>query len=105
MKRYVFSLLLFPVMSLAANPEFSMAIENHRFSPSELKVPANQKIRLQVANLDRTPEEFESYSLNREKVIPGNAKATIYIGPLAPGKYVFFGDFHEDSAHGVIVAE
>jgi Cupredoxin-like domain len=35
---------------------------------------------------------------------PG-AKVTIYIGPLSPGRYPFFGDFHAETARGTIVAE
>lgn len=46
-----------------------------------------------------------SHELNREKVIAGNGKATIYVGPLSPGKYPFFGEFNEKTARGVIVAE
>jgi hypothetical protein len=48
---------------------------------------------------------FESHSLNREKVIAPNAKATIFVGPLKPGRYPFVGEFHEKTAKGVIVAE
>lgn len=86
-------------------PEIQLAIKNHRFEPSELKVPAGQRIKLIVHNQDSTPEEFESHSLNREKVIPGGAKATIYIGPLTPGRYPFFGEFNEKTAQGTVIAE
>ena len=61
-------------------------IKNHRFEPALLKVPAGQRVKLVVHNQDATPEEFESHGLNREKVVPGGAKATIYIGPLKPGR-------------------
>ena len=74
-------------------------------NPAELEVPAGQKIKLLVDNQDPTPEEFESHSLNREKVIPGNSKATIFIGPLKPGSYEFFGEFHQATAQGRIVAK
>lgn len=89
----------------AAEPEFALAIKNHRFEPAELKVPAGQRVKLLVHNQDGTPEEFESHSLNREKVIPGGAKATIFIGPLKPGRYTFFGEFNEKTAQGAVVAE
>ena len=97
--------LMFPLVSLAADLEANLTIKNHQFSPPELKVPAGKKIKLIVQNQDSTPEEFESHELNREKVIAGNGKATIYVGPLAPGKYPFFGEFNEKTARGVIVAE
>lgn len=74
-------------------------------NPSELQIPAGQKVRLVVDNQDPTPEEFESYSLNREKIIPGNAKATIFIGPLKPGTYEFFGEFHQETAQGKIIVK
>jgi plastocyanin len=89
----------------AADPEALLVIKNHRFEPAELKVPAGQRIKLVIHNQDSTPEEFESHKLNREKVIPAGAKATVYIGPLQPGRYDFFGEYNEATAKGVIVAE
>ena len=53
-----------PVM--AADDEFKLVIENHKFEPAELTVPAGVKIKLTVENRDATPEEFESHALNRE---------------------------------------
>jgi len=105
MKRLLFALLLVPTLALAEASSFEINIKDHRFSPAELKVPTGQKIKLVVRNLDSTPEEFESHSLNREKVILANASATIYIGPLSPGRYEFVGEFNEKTARGVIVAE
>jgi plastocyanin len=105
MRNLALSLLLLPSLALAANLEMGITIKDHRFIPSELKVPAGKKIKLVVSNQDSTPEEFESHQLNREKVIAGNSKATIYVGPLAPGKYTFWGEFNEKTARGVIVAE
>jgi hypothetical protein len=90
----------------AANePEFALTLRDHRFAPAEIRVPANVKVRLVVDNQDATPEEFDSHALNREKVIPGKARATIYIGPLAPGRYPFIGEFNAATAQGTVVAE
>jgi plastocyanin len=97
--------LLFPSVALAADDDFALVIKDHQFQPKEITVPAGKKIKLRIENQDATPEEFESYELNREKVIAGNGKATIYIGPLDAGRYPFFGEFHKDSAQGVIVAK
>lgn len=105
MRNLAFALLLFPALSMAADLEVSLTIKDHQFIPAELKVPAGKKVKLVVNNMDSTPEEFESHQLNREKVIAGNAKATIYVGPLSPGKYTFWGEFHDKTARGVIVAE
>ena len=89
----------------AADSEVLLVIKNHRFEPAELKVPAGQRVKLVVHNQDSTPEEFESHALNREKVIPAGAKATIYIGPLKAGRYDFFGEYNEATAKGVVIAE
>lgn len=94
-----------PLSAVAAVPEFTIEIRDHLFFPSTLVVPANTKIKLVVLNQDPTPEEFESYELNREKVIMGGAKAIIFIGPLKPGDYPFFGEFNPKTAQGVIRAQ
>jgi plastocyanin len=96
---------LFALPAVAAEPEFALVIKNHRFEPAELRIPAGQRVKLIVHNQDSTPEEFESHSLNREKVIPGGAKATIFIGPLQPGRYSFIGEYNEKTAQGAVVAE
>lgn len=86
-------------------PEFTIVIESHRFIPAELKVPAGQKFRLLVENHDPTPEEFESYDFNREKIVSGKGRITLFVGPLKPGRYEFFGEFNVDTARGHLVAE
>ena len=89
----------------AEDPVVRLTIRNHRFEPAELVVPAGQKIKLEIDNQDATAEEFESYELNREKVVPGKATVVIFVGPLKPGRYPFFGDFNKESAKGVLIAK
>lgn len=86
-------------------PEVRLVIRNHHFVPAELVVPANTKLKLIVVNEDPTPEEFESHELNREKVVIGGRTIPVYISPLKPGRYPFFGDFHADTAQGVLLAQ
>lgn len=105
MRKICLPVLLIPFAAMAADADYTLVIENHRFQPTELSVPAGSKIRLLIENRDDTPEEFDSYALNREKVITGNSKATLYIGPLDAGRYPFIGEFNEATAQGVIVAE
>lgn len=88
-----------------AAPEVELFIKDHKFNPSQLTLPAGEKIKLIIHNQDGTPEEFESYDLHREKIIPGNKKAVIFIGPLKPGTYSFFGEFNPKTAQGVITVQ
>jgi plastocyanin len=89
----------------AQDPAFTLVIKDHQFQPTEIEVPAGQKITLTVKNNDSTPEEFESTELRREKVVAGGEQITVYIGPLKPGKYEFFGDFNPKTARGHIIAK
>lgn len=104
-------ILLAMAMALAAFPamaetlEYEIIIKDHKFEPAELTVPSGQKIKLRVHNQDPTPEEFESHDFSREKIINGNSKAIIFVGPLEPGKYHYFGEFNMDTANGYIIAE
>ena len=95
--------LILATAAVAATPEFEIEIRNHLFQPDVLTIPANTKVKLIVYNRDPTPEEFESFELNREKVIMGGRKAIIFIGPLAPGEYRFFGEFNPHTALGKII--
>jgi Cupredoxin-like domain len=85
--------------------DYTLTLKNHRFTPSEIKVPANKRVKLTVVNDDPTPEEFESDALKVEKVLAGKAKGVVRIGPLKPGKYPFVGEYHEDTAKGVVIVE
>jgi hypothetical protein len=89
----------------AVAQEFNLVIRNHKFEPQELRVPAGKRVSIYVANEDPTPEEFESATLKVEKVIPGKSKGLVRIGPLAPGRYEFIGDFNAATAKGVVIAE
>lgn len=106
MKRWVpWALCLtVPTALPAADEDYRLTIRNHRFEPLTLEVPAGERVRLTIENQDPSPEEFESYALNREKIVAGNATVTLYIGPLEPGTYEYFGEFHPDTALGRIVA-
>lgn len=86
-------------------PGYMLVIRDHKFEPAELKVPAGIKFEIVVRNADPTPEEFESYDFNREVIVAGGGEVRVIVGPLAPGRYTFFGEFHMDTATGVLIAE
>ena len=105
-KNVVFAgLLAFSGAALASPNEFEIVIENHIFTPEVVTVPSDMRIKLKIINSDPTAEEFESHDLNREKIIPGNSTAVVFIGPLEAGEYSFFGEFNEATAQGRIIVE
>ncbi|WP_425314326.1 cupredoxin domain-containing protein [Psychrosphaera aestuarii] len=85
--------------------DFRVVLKNHVFVPAEIIVPAGKKVRLVIYNQDESAEEFDSFDLNREKVLFPNKKAVIFIGPLKAGRYEYFGEFHPESAQGVVIAK
>ena len=115
MRRSVFLSLAAAALFLAAAPamvpaahaadELTITIRDHKFEPTELRVPAGKRITLTVVNDDATAEEFESRPLKVEKVIAGKSKAVVRFGPLKPGRYPFEGEFHSTTAKGVVIAE
>jgi high-affinity iron transporter len=88
-----------------ADEQQVLEFRQHRFYPDHITVPAGQRVKIEVRNTDDTADEFESTDLNREKLVAPGGKATVFLGPLDPGSYKFFGDFHRDTAQGVIEAK
>ncbi|HET9653703.1 MAG TPA: cupredoxin domain-containing protein [Usitatibacter sp.] len=99
------SLVALSLGAFAADDEFNVAIEGHKFTPDRIEVPAGQKVKFNIENKDATAEEFESTAMRVEKVIPARSKGSVYIGPLKAGEYKFVGEFHEKTARGVVVAK
>jgi Cupredoxin-like domain len=97
--------VMLPCTSHAQEPAYTLAIRDHRFEPSEIDIPAGKKVALVVRNLDPTPEQFDSTQLRRENVVRGGQEITIYIGPLRPGRYEFFGHFNPKTARGQIIVK
>ncbi|MDE2166286.1 MAG: cupredoxin domain-containing protein [Alphaproteobacteria bacterium] len=89
----------------AEAPSVVIVIKNHRFVPPQVTVPGGKRIELIVENHDSTPEEFESTDLRREKIVVGNGKTSVWVGPLPAGTYGFFGDFHPTTAQGKLIVK
>lgn len=83
----------------------SLMLENHHFTPSTFTVPAGKRFRIQLTSHDTSVDEFESYDMKFEKIIvPGNT-ITVFAGPMHPGTYSFFDDYHPDDAKGTVTVE
>jgi hypothetical protein len=82
-----------------------VTLKDHKFTPAEIRVPADRPVLLSVSNEDATAEEFDSSSLKVEKVIAGHDRGNVRIRPLTPGRYPFMGEYHSQTAQGVVIAE
>ena len=85
--------------------QIKVTLKDHRFEPAEIHVPTGRPTILLVTNADAAAEEFDSMDLKVEKVIPGGHYAAIRLRPLGPGRYIFMGEFHPDTATGVVISE
>jgi hypothetical protein len=87
------------------SPGIPVSLKDHRFTPAEIHVPANQSVLITLTNHDGGAEEFDSTALKVEKVVPGNETGNVRIRPLAPGRYPFMGEYHAETARGVVIAD
>ena len=91
------------MLALADDPTFQITMKNNQFVPSDVQIQAGTKVKLVVRNDNQTTSEFESNQFHREKVVGPGQEITVYVGPLAPGSYEFFDDFHPQTRGHLIV--
>ena len=83
----------------------TMTLKDHKFTPAEIHVKANRPTSVTLTNNDDQTEEFDSTALKIEKIVTGHGAGHMRWRPLAPGRYPFMGEFHSDTAQGVVIAE
>lgn len=110
MMRYAIPALLVTLVlaapAVADDPtNIPVTLQDHKFTPAEIHIAAGKPAILTITNQDKTAEEFDSSALQIEKVIGGGQYGTIRLRPLAPGKYPFMGEYHSDTAQGVVISE
>lgn len=88
----------------ASGDTIEIRYADRRFTPLEIEVPAQQALTLKVINTSKERIEFESFRLNREKVVGPGETLVLHLPPLKAGSYDFFDDFHDNVPEGTIVA-
>lgn len=101
----VFLLALASTGASAGDNTATLTLSAHKFSPAEIHVKANAPTTVTLTNNDDQAEEFDSTTLRIEKIVAGHSTGVMRWRPLAPGRYPFMGEFHSDTAQGVVVAE
>jgi hypothetical protein len=90
-------------VACAQDAEVAITVKDHHFAPAEAHAPANRPLSIKVKNLDAAAMEFESVSLRVEKIVPPGGEGTVHVRPLAPGRYEFFDDFHQETRGTLVV--
>ena len=103
----ILSLLLLgrSMPALAEGPDPLITFENHHWTPLTFTVPAGQTLQLKVVNKSPETVEFESFKLNRERVLSPDSTITVALPTLSAGAYDFRDDLHQDVPEGSIVAK
>ena len=97
--------VLIPAGARGDDTVIELRFENRSFTPQTITVPANQSLILRITNASKEAIEFESFELNRERVVPPGSSITVYLPSLNPGTYHFFDDLHHDVGQGTLTAK
>ncbi len=98
--------LAVPPVARAGEPvAIDLTLKDHKFQPAEIKAPAGKAIAITLKNEDDAVEEFDSNSLRTEKIVIQGGTITIRLKPLAAGRYPFQGEYHPQTAQGVLIIE
>jgi Cupredoxin-like domain len=99
-------LAVIPAPALAEDPfTIDLKLRDHRFEPGEIKAPAGKPIAITLKNEDDAVEEFDSSALRTEKIVTPRGTITIRLKPLAAGRYPFQGEYHPETAQGMLIIE
>jgi hypothetical protein len=106
MRRIVVALL--STCSLMASADdlltFRVELNDGKVTPTRIEAPAKIKFKLILVNKGKSPAEFESLPLRKEKVLAPGVESFVVIQGVSAGEYIFFDDFHPQ-ARGVIVVK
>jgi len=95
---------LVAVPARAEDRTVALKVAEDGFSPSEIEAPSGARIRIEVTNATPVAIEFESFELNRERVVQPGQTVNVYLSGLDAGRYEFFDDFHQQR-RGVLVVK
>lgn len=99
------ALLLAGTAHAEALPVFRLELNDGQLKPARLVVPAGKRFKIEIFNRGKTPVEFESLQLRKEKVLAPGAQSFVVFNPLSAGEYKFFDEFHMATAQGVLVVK
>ena len=91
-------------LASAADPEIPITIENNVHTRGD-QGQGRPAIRARHHEQGRDARGVREQGAPRREGVPGDKTLKIRMGALKPGTYKFFGEYHEATAKGRIVAE
>ncbi|TAN56202.1 MAG: cupredoxin domain-containing protein [Rhodospirillales bacterium] len=101
----ILSCLSFPASAAEDLLVFKLDMKDGVMAPLVIEAPAGKPFKIEITNSGRTPAEFESLELRKEKVLAPGATSSVVFRKLSPGNYVFFDEFHMDAPKGQLVVK
>ncbi|MBU6267655.1 MAG: cupredoxin domain-containing protein [Sphingomonadales bacterium] len=81
----------------------TLTLQDHRFVPAVITIPAGQRVKIDLTNRDATGDDFDSDDLHVDKDVAPHGRVAFFIGPLKPGTYAFKAELHAATAQGKVV--
>jgi heme/copper-type cytochrome/quinol oxidase subunit 2 len=103
MRFFMLVSILAAALTAAAPHPVELTLQDHRFTPAEITVPAGVPVSVHLINRDGALEEFDSEDLGVEQDVTPQGDTRITLPAMKPGLYRFMGELHSDSARGRIV--
>jgi plastocyanin len=92
-----------PALATAEDHTIALTVTDTGFAPVEVEAPAGGRVRIEITNKSSGAIEFESFELNRERVIQVGQTVSVYVTGLSAGRYAFFDDFHQERKGTLVV--
>ncbi|MBI5120272.1 MAG: cupredoxin domain-containing protein [Rhodospirillales bacterium] len=83
-------------------PIFKLDMKDGVMTPLKVEAAAGKPFKIEITNSGKSPVEFESLELRKEKVLAPGGSGSVVFRKLSPGTYVFFDEFHPDSPKGTL---
>jgi plastocyanin len=98
------ALLAAPASARPEDLTLPLAVRDSGFEPAQIEAPAGARVRIEITNQTGAAIEFESFELNRERVVQPGQKVAVYVSDLSAGRYEFFDDFKQ-ARRGVLLVK
>jgi hypothetical protein len=98
----ILSCLAAPAFAEEDMPVFKLDMKDGVMTPLKIEAAAGKPFKIEITNSGKSPVEFESVELRKEKVLAPGQTGSVVFRKLSPGSYVFIDEFHPGAPKGVL---